>query len=535
MFLAHGSLLQGHSYVGIGTDPPQFMWFLTWWPYAITHGLDPLFSPYVWAPAGSDIAAATSVPTLAFMMWPVTAVVGPVEAYNVLAIASPIVAATGCFLVCWLLTKSPWASIVSGWLFAFSAYEFGHLINDAHMFFVGWIPFLVALFILRFRHQVRAGSFFVATALLLLLQFGTSLEVLATFTFLLGCTGVLAYLFCSSDRRQLISLGVLIGLAYVMVTVITLPFEVALLQGMHQLHPPTTAYVADLANYLVPTPITALGGQWATSLSRHFTGNVAENAAYLGLPAMAICLWWAATHWSSGWVRVVFGVWLIAIGLSLGPNIRVLGSAVTAGPWALVERLPLLSYALPVRLALYTSLATALMVGMWLTEVGRRGSWRTALAVSGACVAVVSVWPSAGPVPGLWETPLTVPAVFTQQVYAKVIPEGATVVVLPYGVTGDSMLWQAEDKMRFRMAGGYVAGFTPLPFLRYSVVEMFYQNHPAPGFQGALVRFVRAHKVDEIVIAASDMGPWAAAMKRLQWGYKRLGGAYVFMVPRGLR
>ena len=533
MFLAHGSLLLGHAYVGIGTDPPQLIWFLNWWPYAITHGIDPLFSTYIWAPKGSDIASATSIPALAILMWPVTATAGPVVAFNVLAIASPIVAATGAFVVCMLLTKSTWPSMIGGWLFAFSSFEFGHLINDADIFFIGWIPLLAAVIILRYRLLISARTFVLATAALLLLQLGTSVEILATFTLFLGLAGVLAFFLCSSSRAALTSLGLLTGIAYAMVAVGSLPFELAVLHGIG-IHPFTSFYVADLANYLVPTPITAFGGSWAAPIARSFTGNIAENADYLGLPAMAICVWWSVTHWSVGWTRVVFGVWVIAIGLSLGPYVHFLGIPVTSGPWRLVALLPLISYALPVRLALYAFLATAVMVAMWLADAGRRGGWKLALGAVGAIITVVSLLPAAGPVPSAWETPISAPALFTQQAYANVIPQNSRIVVLPYSVNGDSMLWQVDDKMRFRMAGGYV-GFAPLSFYAYPAVQMFFQDHPGPGVEAALDRFVKAFQVDDIVIADDDIGPWSGAMQQLNWPEQHTGGAYIFSVPPDLR
>ena len=456
-------------------------------------------------------------------------------AYNVLAIASPIVAATAACVVCMLLTRSTWPSLAGGWLFGFSTYEFAHLINDANIFYVGWIPLLVAVFILRFQLCISKRTFVGLAALLLLLQFGTSIEILATFTLMLGLTGVLAYAFCNGSRAGLLSLGLLVCAAYGIVALLTLPFELAILHGLPQVHPPTSTYVADLANYIVPTPVTAIGGAWAASVSERFTGNIAENAAYLGLPALAICGSWTVTHWRQGWAQVLFGVWAVAIVLSFGSYIHLLGIPITSGPWRLIGQLPLLSYALPVRFALYASFGAAIMVALWLVGIHRKGKWGPALAVLGATATVLSVWPSAGPVPSPWETSLAVPSLFTQRAYARVIAVGSTIVTLPYGVNGDSMLWQVDDSLRFRMAGGYVAGFTPLSFLRYRAVAMFYENHPEPGFVAALDRFVKMKGVDDIVIADTDMRPWAAAMLRLRWSYRRVGGAYVFSVPRGLR
>ena len=62
----------GRMYLGYGLDPVQFIWFLNWWPWAITHGLNPFISYYVWYPHGFNMTWATSMPVAALLMWPLT-------------------------------------------------------------------------------------------------------------------------------------------------------------------------------------------------------------------------------------------------------------------------------------------------------------------------------------------------------------------------------------------------------------------------------------------------------------------------------
>src|SRR5262245_58198180 len=84
------------SYLGAATDPAAphgFLWFLLWWPYAIEHGLNPMVTHLVWAPTGFSVATATSVPLAAMVAWPVTALAGPVVAFNVLMLLFPALSA----------------------------------------------------------------------------------------------------------------------------------------------------------------------------------------------------------------------------------------------------------------------------------------------------------------------------------------------------------------------------------------------------------------------------------------------------------
>ena len=46
------------------TDPSGYMWALAWWPHALLHGVNPLFTHAIWAPEGTSVAAAATIPWL---------------------------------------------------------------------------------------------------------------------------------------------------------------------------------------------------------------------------------------------------------------------------------------------------------------------------------------------------------------------------------------------------------------------------------------------------------------------------------------
>src|SRR6201996_8184904 len=70
-------------------DANFYVWGMAWWPYAITHGLNPLYSHQIWAPGGVNLAWVTTTPTVSLLMWPVTATVGPVASLNLTLILAP--------------------------------------------------------------------------------------------------------------------------------------------------------------------------------------------------------------------------------------------------------------------------------------------------------------------------------------------------------------------------------------------------------------------------------------------------------------
>ena len=101
--------------VGVGKgDSKLYVWSLSWLPYALTHGLSPFFTTRVFAPGGADLTWVTTLPAPALVLWPVTALVGPLAAYNVLLLLAPALAGWATFLLCRHVTDRFWASVAGG-------------------------------------------------------------------------------------------------------------------------------------------------------------------------------------------------------------------------------------------------------------------------------------------------------------------------------------------------------------------------------------------------------------------------------------
>src|SRR5437879_1265113 len=136
-----------HVYIGRG-DATLIVWFLAWWPYALSHGLNPLVTHLVWAPAGVNLGWTTSVPGASLLAAPVTLALGPVVAYNLLCLLAPPLAAWTAFLLCRYITRRFWAALAGGYVFGFSTYVLGHLPGHLNLTLIFLIP-LCVLLILR--------------------------------------------------------------------------------------------------------------------------------------------------------------------------------------------------------------------------------------------------------------------------------------------------------------------------------------------------------------------------------------------------
>ena len=167
------------------------------------HGQNPFVTHLLWAPHGSNLAWATSVPGLAALLAPVTLTAGPVAAYNVAAILMPALAATTAFMLCRHVTRSFWPSLAGGYLFGFSSYVLGHELAHLHATSVFLVP-LAALFVLRFlEEQIGARGLVVRLGLLLALQLSFGTEVFFTLSLCLAAGLVLGFLVVPAKRQRL--------------------------------------------------------------------------------------------------------------------------------------------------------------------------------------------------------------------------------------------------------------------------------------------------------------------------------------------
>ena len=143
----------------------MFMWFLAWWPHAITSLENPLVTDALLAPHGVNLAWTTAIPGPAVALAPVTLAFGPVVSYNVLMVASPALCARTAFLLVRHLTRSFWASLAAGYLFGFSTYELGHLLGSPNIALVFLIPVAVHLVLRRIDGDISERRFLVYFAL----------------------------------------------------------------------------------------------------------------------------------------------------------------------------------------------------------------------------------------------------------------------------------------------------------------------------------------------------------------------------------
>ncbi len=509
-------------HIGLTADPSQMMWFLVWWPHALAHGLNPFISRVIWAPTGANLTWTTSIPAIALTMAPVTWALGPVISYNIVALLGPAISAWASFLLCRRIAGRFLAGLVGGAVYGFSPYEFGHILGGHLCFTANFVPPLALLIFVQLLEGELSRPRFTSTfALLLVLECLISSEVFATMTVLGTIAWLIGYVLSPASRSGLRSTLLPVVAAYFLATLILSPFlYFALANGAAPREPlfPPSLFSADLVEFVYPTPLLLLARHSYQLLASRNFGNLQENEFYLGLPLLALLLEFCLTRWSQSVSRVLAVMLGFVMVASMGPVLHVGDEALCRLPWSRLFNLPLLNQALPVRLANYGFLIAALLIALSSAQP-RSGLTRVLVAY-----VLIGYLPNFALF--MWPERYENPPFFATRLYQKVLHPNENVVIFPYGVTGPSMLWQAETGMYFTMSGAWM-GPTPEEFQRWPAVSAALTGLPLRDAGRQLRSFLIAHHVEAIIAAeGADKLPAALGIKPL-----KLGGVSFYQLP----
>jgi hypothetical protein len=213
-------------------------------------------------------------------------------------------------------------------------------------------------------------------------QFLIATEILATMTVFGALTLAAAWSMGEPAlRRRIAGLAAPILFAYLEMAILVSPYLYYLFAGFHAIPIYSTNWhSSDLLNFVVPTRTIALGS--AIGLFRHasagFTSNVAEQAAYVGLPLLAIAIWFVLERRRMLEARLLGLMLMVTAVASMGPRLHVAGRSYFKLPWSLLHHAPLIDQALPLRFTVYlfpdASRAHRDMAGSGAPQQGRARS-----------------------------------------------------------------------------------------------------------------------------------------------------------------
>jgi hypothetical protein len=152
---------------------------------------------------------------------------------------------------------------------------------------------------------------------------------------------------------------------------------------------------------------------------------------------------------------------------------------------------------------------------------------RKAVKVTFAAVIVVCMLPNLSA--EAWVSPAKVPVFFKEFNYRHYLSRGETVFILPFGPRGDSLLWQAETGMYFRMAEG--AGPPPGEFVFWPIVDAFWRQAYTPRPAEQFRAFLAAHGVSAVIAADDNVVLWQRILSGLGVEPVAVGGVHLYRLP----
>jgi hypothetical protein len=507
-FLFFGRGLVGHlsdRYIGIGTDPGAFIFYLEWWKYVFTHHVNPFFTYLQWAPSGANLAWVTFIPLFGIAAIPLTATLGPIATFNLLVLLCPALAAWTAFLLCRYLCSSFWAAVVGGYAFGFSPWMLCHLLGHLTVLMMFPVPLMVLVTLRRLNEEISTRNFAITLSILIVALFLCWPEAVATATLFGGTAIAIAWWTAPQWRERLQGLVLPTSCAYVASAIILSPYLYYFYAFGHLPLPGGLRQFVSVypSNFLIPTTTTLLGTiHLVHELSRG--SNIYETGAYIALPLLLIVVAFAHAHWHDWRTRLLVMLLVVVTVASLGSELRIPASRPIPLPWAIAAHLPLIDKAMPERFSVYCFLILGIVVSLWLSD----GSIRQTLRMAGAGAVVFFTLPNLSA--SYWTTPVDAPAFFSARIYRRYIAPDDNVLILPYGgfATGD--IWQAMSGFYFRMAGGYV-GQPPIPreYLPYfPTIYGFYTLADFPYAGEMLKAFLVQKKVNSIVVADDGAHLW---------------------------
>jgi hypothetical protein len=528
------------------TDEQFYPWALGWWPYAVSHGINPLFSRQIGAPHGYDLAWASTTPSVDLAMWPVTAAFGVVVSYNIVTLLIPPVSAWAAFVLARRLTGRFWASLLAGAVYGFCPYELMHTWQgQPNLTVTGLFPLIGYLVLRWWDGSLKRTWFVIWMALALALQFYTFNENFAETTTVLAGGLVIGFAVAGREaRRKALRLAGLTALAYAGAIILSSPYLIYSLkhyQGSLQRQNPI--YSLPLIRLIVPSSDKSFG---LTSVIRYSNriGPIGIES-YVGIPLIVILLLLAVFTWRNAitWLLLIGFAFVIA--LAVGPHVVVTstrhGYHTYTLPWAGLWRLPFTRSVEPVRFIVFGVLVLAIALALWLAAPAKgklqlAARWGTGLLA--AAVIITDSYTSyidVHPVPPGYKTasgmhPVNqLPAFVTDGMYRRYLRPGEIVVILT-GRGNAGMLFQAASGFYYRIAGGYInASLTPTVALPHEVVLL---SRPSKSNVRRFEDYARSDGIGALVVEHTWELPWMRKLPGLGMHGTSAGGVTIYpMVP----
>jgi hypothetical protein len=378
-------------------------WTFWWIREALREGLNPFFTPYLYAPVGVSLTSQ-NIAWFNIALWlPLQNLFGRIPAYNLVFLV--VIALNGfcMYLFAWQEIRSYGAAIISGLIFGFWPYSLSHY-DHVNMMVLFWVPLTLFLLHKIFSETTNLGEraqkvrwwVILGTALSLAMIGITRWQLLImSGPILIGYTCYLFWLFPEA-RNQTILIKLLTVSAIALV--LMLPFAAPLVIDQFTREFPDDVFLdeaiwgrTDLLAYFVPSIHNGIWREQVVPIYENFVVNKFYTP-FLGFLTLALSAVGVVRRWRRTWIWLILAS--LYFTLALGPELVINGRSYPSipMPYRLVEEFFLLRLIRrPDRLNIFLSLPLAMLAGwgMWVILSGILRKTIRWLAFSAAALLIL--------------------------------------------------------------------------------------------------------------------------------------------------
>ncbi len=525
----------GGEVLGLGDDPLQYIWGIKWVLYSFENHINPIITFKQVYPAGSNLSWSVGNSfTADFLSLPITLKLGAIFSYNIWVILSPVLASMSALILFYYLTRNYFAAFIGGYMYGFSSYELGQLLGHLNLFggtFI--IPILLLISILLYQDKINKMLYMLIYSFLLILLFGFSLEIFTSLTLFSYISVLIAFLILKEERKAIFRLGKYLTISYIITSIILVPYFYFLYLGLPfiEVFNDPSIFSADLLNYIIPTPITLIGGSYFEKLASRFSGNFSEEGAYIGLPLLLVTYIYIKKETQTKIKKLILSVLTVMVIFSLGPYVHILGHHTLPSPYWLVTKLPIIANMLPTRFTLYTALLFSLIETITLSRLVK-GYQRYILGF----LIILFLLPNFK----LYKQIITkykVPNIFNTKICDKYIYTNDDIFIIPFNNLNG--LYQVKSNLCFNMTNSAFDIIIParkwpwLDFLRRN--NIFTESTPTIIDYKIVRSFIGTNKINYIIVTKNYYNGWKTLLNlSLNTKPEFVEGVYLYKVPNSI-
>lgn len=488
-------------------DSASFAYYLSWNAHAFTSGVDPFFTPNLYAPTGLDLGNAISIPSVSLLVVPVTLLFGGTVAFNVANLLAILFCSVAVYLLARELFASTAGAILAGVVANLSPYFAAHGRGHLNLMWVFGLPLIAYLVARAVNGRLRKGWLVPWIAVTVAFTLGASTELYLTETlFSVLLLAVVIVVGSPETRRVLWRLTPTIAAGFVAGTVVGLPVITAALRSGIPGTPanPPGLYSTEFTNIFIPTQLVEVGGDVFEPARINWLAGVSENTAYL--PISLLIMVALALRFGRGRAPLAIAVFgALALLASFGPFLMVAGKWTVPLPWAVLIEVPGIDHALPVRFTAFSFISVALLVA-YLWRAARPRRWVTLVLT---LVTVILLLPNLNA--DHFPTDVSDPEFVTSGEIRDFVHDGDNVLIMPAGQWGPGMRWISELDFSFVSPTGNGGGAALPPALQEPVGVALYVSDFDFDFDSTLADYLENLDVD-VVLVPEEEHRWKAVM-----------------------